>query len=377
MARLTQSDLITTQPALQDMLRRLDGKACVAIDTESNSMHAYTERVCLVQASLPGADYLIDPLSKSIELRALEPLFADAGVEKVFHACEYDVISLRRDYGFAFASVYDTMWAARILGWPRVGLADILHERFGVTMNKRWQRFNWGQRPLPADALAYARLDTRYLVRLRDLQMRELRRTDRLEEACEVFAGLSASEAAPRDELADGDNFWRVKGAHDLKPAARAVLRELVVYRDGEARRADRPPFKIIGDGTLLDIARTCPAQLDQLRRVSGMSEAQVARHGVKLLRDIARGRTAAPPRAPARQSIDRAVLERYERLREWRKQVAAQRGVDPDVIVSNAVLMTLARRRARSDGDLDGIDGLGPWRRRTYGRAMLEVLNH
>ncbi|HJW83388.1 MAG TPA: HRDC domain-containing protein, partial [Anaerolineae bacterium] len=365
MARLTQSDLITTQPALQEMLRRLGGRACVAIDTESNSMHAYTERVCLVQVSMPGADYLIDPLSKSIELRALGPLFAGEGVEKVFHACEYDVISLRRDYGFAFANVFDTMWAARILGWPRVGLADILKERFGVTMDKRWQRFNWGQRPLPADALAYARLDTRYLVRLRDLQMRELRRTGRLEEAREVFAGLAVSEAAPRDELADGDGFWRVKGVYDLEPAARAVLRELYLYRDGAARRADRPPFKIIGDNTLIEIARACPAQLDQLRRVPGMSEGQLARHGLNLLRAVARGQKASPPRAPARKSIDPTVLTRYERLREWRKQAAGRRGVDPDVIVSNAALMALARRRARSESDLEGIDGLGPWRRR------------
>jgi ribonuclease D len=330
--------------------------------------------VCLIQISIPGADYLIDPLSQSIDVSALRGVFADASVEKVFHACEYDVISLRRDYGFTFAQLFDTMWAARILGWPHVGLADILHERFGVTLDKRWQRFNWGQRPLPAEALAYARLDTQYLIGLRDVQLRELRRMDRLEEAQEVFADLAQSEAAPREEE-DGDGFWRVKGVYDLAPPARATLRELCLYRDGEARRIDRPPFKIIGDTALIEIARRGPAHVDQLRSVPGMSEGQIARYGKHLLHAVARGQKAAPPRPPARKSIDRAALDRYERLREWRKTAAAQRGVDADVVIGNAALMAVARKRPRSEDDLSGIDGLGPWRRRTYGAALLEAL--
>lgn len=358
------------------MLRELRGGPRLAIDTESNSMYAYQERVCLVQVSAPHADYLIDPLAKSIDLSVLGPLFADPSVEKIYHACEYDVISLRRDFGFAFANLFDTMWAARILGWPHVGLADILKERFGVKMDKRWQRFNWGQRPLPSDALAYAQLDTHYLIQLRDLQLRELREKDRLEEAGEVFADLAQSEAAPRDDLGNGDGFWRVKGAHDLDAIGRAVLRELYSYRDGEARRADRPPFKIIGDSALVELARRCPAHLDQLRRIPGMSEGQIARHGAHLLHAVAAGKKAAPPRLPPRRPIDPAVLDRYERLREWRKQAAQRRGVDTDVIISNATLMALAHKRARSESDFDGIDGLGPWRRRTYGQVILDVLN-
>ena len=361
---------------MEAVLRDVRGAARVAVDTESNSMYAYSERVCLVQISTPDRDFLIDPLAKAIDLSALGPLFASPSIEKIFHACEYDVISLRRDYGFTFANVFDTMWAARILGWPHVGLADILKERYGVTMDKRWQRYNWGQRPLPSDALAYARLDTHYLLRLRDLQVRELHQKDRLEEASEVFADLAQSEAAPRDEVNNGDGFWRVKGVYDLDPPGRAVLRELYLYRDAEARRADRPPFKIIGDSALIEIARRCPTQVDQLRHLPGMSEGQITRHGQHLLRAVARGKKSTPPRTPPRKSIDHAVIDRYERLREWRKQAATLRGVDTDVIVSNATLMILAKKHARAERDLEGVDGLGPWRRRTYGQAILAVLD-
>ncbi len=356
------------------MLRRLAIEPRVAIDTESNSLYAYQERVCLLQVSIPGADFLVDPLA-SLELSEMRSIFANPSIEKVLHASEYDVICLRRDFGFQLANLFDTMWAARILGWPRVGLADILRERFGAALDKRWQRYNWGKRPLPADALSYARLDTHYLLRLRDMQMKELAKLDRFEEAQEVFADLARSEAAPRDEAGAGNSFWRVKGAYDLEPAGRAVLRELYLYREGEARRLDRPPFKVVGDRTLVALAESRPTRLEHLRQVPGMTEAQIERHGRSLLHAVARGKHARPPQPPPRGGLDPAVADRYERLREWRKGVAASRGVDTDVVISNAALMTLARRNPHDLAALEGIDGLGPWRRRAYGEAILEVL--
>ena len=357
------------------MLRRARAAARVAVDTESNSLHAYRERVCLMQISIPGADFLIDPLAP-IDVSALAPLFADPSIEKVLHACEYDVICLRRDFGFRFSSLFDTMWAARILGWPRVGLADILRERFGVMLDKRWQRHNWGERPLPADALSYARLDTHYLLPLRDVQIGELQQRDRLEEAREVFADLTQAEAAPRGEVDRRDGFWRVKGAIDLDRAAQAVLRELYLYRESEARRLDRPPFKVIGDRTLIAVAEARPTRLDHLRRLPGMTAAQINRYGRHLLRAVTRGQRSSPPRPLPRKSIDPAVLSRFERLREWRKRVAVQRGVEADVIIGNAALLALAQRHPRDLDALEGIPGLGAWRRKTYGPAIIEILD-
>lgn len=375
MAHLTPPILVSDSDECQTMLRRLADQPRLAVDTESNSLFAYQERVCLVQISIPDVDYLIDPLSSSIDMRALETLFADPSIEIVLHACEYDVICLRRDFGFSFTNVFDTMWAARILGWPKVGLADILNERFGVTLDKRWQRYNWGRRPLPPEALAYARLDTHYLLPLHDIQVEELRRRERMEEAREVFAELAQSEAAPRDAAIRDNGLWRVKGIYDLEPEARAVLRELYVYRDGEARRLDRPPFKVIGDRALTAIAEARPTRLHHLRGVPGMTQSQINRHGRNLLRAVARGKKSEPPQPPPRKSIDPAVLDTYERLREWRKVAASERGVDPDVVVSNAALMAVAQQMPRRLEDMAGIEGLGPWRRRTYGRAILEAL--
>jgi ribonuclease D len=364
--------LITHTAQLNTLLAQLREHDAVAIDTESDSLYAYHEKVCLIQISIPNADFLIDPLAP-IDLQPLAPLLADANVQKVFHASEYDVMCLRRDFGFTFHNLFDTMWAARILGWPRVGLGDILQEKFGITLDKKWQRHNWGQRPIEPAALAYAQFDTHYLLRLREVQLRELQETDRLVEAREVFTDLS--RAKYNGHAFSPDDMWSIKGVWDLEGRAQAILRQLVVLRDREARRQNRPAFKIIGDRTLLQLAERAPHALDEMNGIEGMTTGQRQRYGAALLEAVARGRKDAVPTPPHRTQFDPVISARYEALRAWRKQVAAQRGVEPDVIVNNAVLMELAQRRPRTFEALPTLPWFGEWRRNTYGPDLLQVL--
>ena len=85
MTSLPHLKLVCSREDLRAMSRELCTQPAVAVDTESNSMHAYRERVCLIQFSIPGQDYIVDPLVLQ-DLAGLQPLFADAGIEKVFHA---------------------------------------------------------------------------------------------------------------------------------------------------------------------------------------------------------------------------------------------------------------------------------------------------
>jgi ribonuclease D len=372
MTHVKSPALITRTDQLDTLLTQLRQHDAIAIDTESDSLYAYHEKVCLIQISIPHADFLIDPLA-AIDLQPLAPLLADDTIQKVFHASEYDVMCLRRDFGFAFNNLFDTMWAARILGWPRVGLGDILQEHFSITHDKKWQRHNWGQRPIEPAALAYAQFDTHYLLRLREGQLRELRQTDRLAEACEVFADLSRAKYNGHEF--SPDDMWSIKGVWDLEGRAHAILRQLVVLRDREARRQNRPAFKVIGDKTLLQIAHRAPRALDEMAGIEGMTVGQQQRYGAAILEAVARGRKDPIPAPPHRPQIDQAVSARYEALRAWRKQAAAQRGVEPDVIVGNAVLMELAHRRPRTLDQLPALPWFGEWRRSTYGPALLQVL--
>jgi ribonuclease D len=372
MAQLRLPTLITHSSQLHALLNRLSGHTALAIDTESDSLYAYREKVCLIQISIPGSDYVIDPLA-AFDLSPIAPLFANERIQKVFHAAEYDVMCLRRDFNFTFSNLFDTMWAARILGWKRVGLGDILQEQFGISLDKKWQRHNWGKRPIEPAALSYAQFDTHYLLRLRDVQLRELRQLDRLEEAHEVFADLARAKYNGHEF--SPDDIWHIKGVWDLGGHAQAILRQLIILRDREARRQDRPAFKVIGDKTLVQLAEQAPQTVDRLHAIEGMTSGQIQRYGTALIEAIARGRKDPLPPPPPRPTLDPNVIARYEKLRTWRKQAAAKRGVEPDVIVGNAVLMDIAHRRPRHLADLPALPGFGPWRRRTYGQAILAVV--
>jgi ribonuclease D len=361
--------------ALAVLVGRLHPEPVIAVDTESDSLHAYYEKVCLIQFSIPGVDYLLDPLALP-DLSTVAPIFADPTVEKVFHAAEYDVAVLKRDHGFQFANLFDTMIASRMLGWPHYGLGSILDERYGVAQDKRMQRHNWASRPLSADEMEYARLDTHYLLSLRQVLLMELREAGLLAEAREMFAEVTT--AVWQGGEFDPNGFWRIRGARDLDPVGLAVLRELYLFRDREARRRDRPSFKVIADSTLVRLASARPQATGELKRVKGMSTYLIRRYGRSVLQAMARGRRAKPPRPPrnsGHQRPDARVIACYEALRAWRKKRAAQRSVDPDVILSNATLMTLARRRPGTPPELEKIEALGPVKREKYGKEILHVL--
>lgn len=363
---------IETAAALRRLAQTLAGEPVLAVDTEANSLFVYRERVCLLQLSTPQEDILVDPLAAH-DLAPLGPLFANPAQLKIFHAAEYDLLGLRRDFGFTFANLFDTMVAARTLGWPQTGLAPLLETHFGVLVNKKHQRANWGRRPLTPDMLEYARHDTRHLFALRAKLEAELTAAGRLEEAREEFERLTRLRPTPA--APDPEAFWRVTGARDLTPQQASLLRELFTYRENLAQRADVPPFKIMGDATLLELAQRAPASLLDLEPIPGMTEGQIRRYGAGVLAAIRRGQAAAPARRPRPASEPDEVRERYDRLRNWRKQKAQARGVESDVILPREALWELARRVPRAPEDLLQLEHLGPWRRQTYGAELLTLL--
>jgi ribonuclease D len=363
--------LVASEDDLQAMMQALRAQPAVAVDTESNSLYAYQERVCLIQLSVPGADYIVDPLA-GLDLSPLGEVFAELSIQKVFHAAEQDVAGLKRDFGFRFANLFDTMRAARILGWPRAGLADLLREHFGIHTDKRYQRYNWGQRPLSPEALQYAAWDTRYLLPLRDRQMRELERTGRARQAAESFARLA--QTPPAGPHYGPDAFWRVRAVYSLNEQERAVLWQLYLWRDGQARSQDRPPFRVISDDVLVRLARARPRTLAKLAALGRFPRYWLRRYGPEILEAVARGENGLVP-APPCPSYPADARERYQALREWRRRVAGARGVDPDVILPNAVLQALAARNPQTLDELAEVEGLGPWARETWGPEILQVL--
>lgn len=369
--------LVASAPALAEVQAQLAAEPALAVDTEADSLYSYFEKVCLLQFSTPGLDYVVDPLT--VDVASLRSLFSHSHIQKVFHAAEYDILSMKRDFEFTFENIFDTMIAARVLGWPNIGLGNILQERFGVSLNKKMQRADWGHRPLTAEQIAYAREDTHFLLALRDIQLEELTRLGRLDEAQEEFVRLTRVEPTPRHF--DPDGYWNMDGARDLDPTQLAVLRELYRFREHQARHEDRPPFKIATDSVILAIAQAVPENPRALSRVDHLSGFIVQRYGQSILQAVARARAApqdSPPRPRARgdSPLDNPARARLARLKEWRKKRAEARGVAPDVIVSNDVLFAAARYNPRTLEALVDASHLGPWKAREYGQEILSVLN-
>ncbi len=369
--------LVAKHSEFEEMLARLRAQPRIAIDTEADSLYSYYEKVCLIQFSIPAYDYILDTVTfKQIE--PLGTLFADPAYELVFHAAEYDILSLKRDYGFTFENIFDTMVAARILGWKQVGLGSILELQFGVRLDKRFQRADWGKRPLAPELIQYARDDTHYLLRLADLQRTQLERAGRLDEARAEFQRLTRVTWSEREF--DPNRYATLPGARELDPVSLGALRELYALREQIARQADRPPFKVLANAALVRIARTQPRTLAELSALPGIGEWFVRRHGREALHAVERGRARPQTRIPrpprgALPLADSAARERYARLKEWRKARAEARGVEPDVIVSNDALVELARVHPKTPEALEHLSALGAWKAREYGAELLQVL--
>ena len=371
---LDQPTLIRDEAAFHKLLDRLKKQTAIAVDTESNSLHAYREQVCLIQISIPGRDYLVDPLALN-DLEALAPVLADPNIVKVLHGAEYDVLCLGRDFNYRLVNMFDTRVASRTLGWKKSGLGDLLHQVFDVTVDKRFQRANWGKRPLPDEMLDYARLDTHYLLALRAHLIKELDRyklTDQVLELCEWMALVPPSENG-----FDPEAFWRISHARELSRRQAAILRELYLMRDQQARDQNRPPFKILNDPVLLLIAKHAPHSEQQLRSPIGLTQRQIDRFARSILPAVRRGRSAPLPRKPRGNHRDDDMVGRYEALREWRKGVARRRRVESDIILPRDLMEILARKVPRDRNSLKALMQPLEWRFLTYGTEILNLLGN
>lgn len=368
-------DLITTSEGVHALAQALAAEPLIAVDTESNSMYAYHEQVCLIQFSVPDFDALVDPLAVP-DLSALAPLFANPAQEKIFHAAEYDVLCLKRDFGWAFANLFDTMVAARTLGWPHVGLGAVLEQHFEVRLEKKYQRANWGERPLTPELLDYARLDTHYLIPLRQRLHADLEAAGYLLEARDEFDRLARLPGLPTRGAPGPDDFWHISGARDMPPSRAPILRELFFYREEQAEQLNRPAFRVMGDDTLCAIATEAPLTLQKLATLPGMTEGQVRRHGRAVLHAVRAGLEQPPLKPPRPVFEPDDVRDRVDRLKNWRKTLAQKRGVESDVILSREALWELARTPPTSLADLEQVAALGPYRREKYGPDLLRLLN-
>jgi ribonuclease D len=374
MEKLPPPVMIDRAENMTALLEALRGIPRIGVDTESNSLYVYHERVCLVQISSPDRDYLVDPLAVS-DISGIQKILEDPRTEKIFHAAEYDLICLRRDFGIRVRGLFDTHAAARCLGIREYGLNALLAGEFGVKLDKAMQRANWGRRPLSGRQIDYARYDTHFLLPLRDRLAQRVSSAGYEEELRDEFERLENIADLESDEPVS-DPFWRLRGVLELTPAQRAVLQALFEWREAEAERIDRPSFHVLSVETMRRLAQDAPATLEGLAR-AGLAEQALQRWGKTILQAVERGKGRTPPVPHRNGRMDDSAQARLEALRKWRKRRADARGVESDVILCRDAMFRIAKRAPQSLAELSEIPGVGAFRLAAYGTEILASLNH
>jgi len=371
---LKQTNLVWVDQSqeLHKVIDELLSQDIVAVDTESNSLYAYQEQVCLIQFSTREKDILVDALALP-DLSLLRPIFQSDKIMKVFHAAEYDLICLFRDYGFQFNFLFDTMIAARTLGYQKIGLGSLLEKYFDVHMDKKYQRANWGKRPLKPEMLEYARLDSHFLIPLAEILQKELRDSGRWSLAVEDFERLTHDIHDTTES--DEEDFWKLRGARDLNSWQAAILKSVYQFREAQAEKQDRPSFKILSHQALVDIASQAPESLEALKKLPSLNYRLVDRYGRGLINAVQEGEKAPPEIPPHNNRPKEAVLDRMDALREWRKTAGRDIGVPSDVILPKDVLNRIARENPKNVQSLQKVMEDVPYRYQHFADEIMKTL--
>ena len=363
---------IETQEAFDAAMRRVARQSIVAVDTEADSLHSYFDKVCLIQISIPGEDLIIDPL-RNLDLSAFGAVLANERITKVLHGGDYDLRILNRDFQFTTANLIDTMICAQLLGYEAIGLAALLERYFAITVDKAHQRADWAMRPLPRVMLEYAATDTRHLAALSQKMREELIAVGRWDWAQEEFARLATIRFTGKEE--DGEGFRRLKGISSFDRRSLGIARSLYDWRDGMARAADRPPFKIFGNDLIVEVARAKPGDAEALAQIKGLSPAHRKRYAREIMRKVgdalALPEEMLPEKSDARPWLrDKALESRVSKLKDVRDKKAKELKLDPGILAPRHVLTAIA-----TTGDLNQVPAMRDWQKKLLGDDLLKVL--
>lgn len=372
----TEYVLIENDADLKNIIPELKGESAIGVDLEADSMFHYQEKVCLVQISTHRLNIVIDPLSVK-DLSPLAPVFADPRIRKILHGSDYDIRSLYRDFGIEVHSLFDTQIAARFLGLRETGLASLLQEKFNVSSDKKYQKKDWSQRPLPAPMLQYGVQDTFHLLPLAGILERELMEKGRLfcvEEECELLSRVRPNSSKGRPF------FPSFKGAARLDPRSLAVLENVLVLRDQLAKRRDCPHFKVLGNKPIMEIVRIKPVTKTDLAGIKDLSLKQIDRMGRSLIEKVREGLNLpdeALPVYPKKvwQRLRSKERARVKELKSWRDRLGGKWGVDPAVICTNAQIDAIAIANPGKSEEMEGIKGVRKWQIKLFGPDFCNVL--
>ena len=351
----------------------------LGIDTEFVGEGRYRPLLCLVQVVVlddagESEVTVLDPLDgDGFDAGPLAEVLADPDVEIVLHAGRQDVALLRRVWGTELTNIFDTQVAAGFAGLrAQLGYEPLLNEILGVRLNKSASFTKWDARPLSPEQLEYAREDVLHILQL----------SGRLQERLDAMGrlGWAREECRFLEEIRDDRDadtiFEKLPRVGGLEPAIRAVARELVVWREGAAREADRPVSSVLQDATLVEIAKRRPKSAERLTQIRGLHEGTLRRRGADIVAAVERGREQPPipsgyERPAQPEPEDAPLIALAEALVRTR---ALENGLAYELMAARADLQRIVLA-VRDDTTLPDVRTLQGWRRELIGDELLALL--
>ena len=368
--------LATTARQLDEVVERVREAGSFAFDLEFVPEGRYIPELALVQVAWGDPDEpelaAIDPLE--VDVTPFAALVADEEIETLVHAAQADLAILAGSYEVAGHAIRDTQIVAAFAGYgDQIGYAALVQSLLGVRLHKGSQYTEWLRRPLSRKQLAYALDDVRYLARVWGELRGRLEGSERLAwaiEECERLAATAWRRPAP------DESYRRVKGWARLGARERGALRGLAAWREREALRGNRPPSRVLNDRSMLELARSGPANEDGLRAVRGVDEGVVRRHGSRLLDAIEQGAANPPEREPSRAPLSAAGEVWAAALHGLVRALALEAGVAPRFLGPRSEIEAVVRWWVEGDREspppLPLLEG---WRGRLAGEAILAWL--
>ncbi len=369
--------LVENPVDLNQIVAQLTQESVIGVDLEADSLFHYRESVCLLQISTKPHNFLFDTQA-ICDLSCLQPVFTNATIMKIFHGADYDIRLLHRDYGIEVHALFDTQLAARFLGIRETGLASLLKGCFGLQLDKKYQKKDWSKRPLSKEMLKYAVNDTTHLIRLASHLRNELQKKDRLswlEEECDILSKVRTHPPVK------GPLFMKFKGAAKLNSRSLAILEAILQFREDMARKMNRPAFKVLGNGPIMEMVVKKPSRIKDFDEITGINRKQINNFGPILIRKIHKAMQLPDDVLPvfakkARTStLGRKLAKRIKIIKEWREIRANDLGIDPALVCSNAQIQALVLSNLKLPKDIRKVEGIRNWQHQEFGSELCTIL--
>ena len=368
---------VTTDKDLAQVCLKLEPCEIIGVDLEADSMHCFSEKICLIQIAGPNQAWLVDPFLIN-DFSPFSQILANPEIIKVFHGSDFDVRSLDRELSVEIENLFDTEIACRFLNIKARGLGALLKSYFNIDVDKKYQKVDWSKRPLKDDMIAYSVGDVATLVELHDLLKDRLEKIGRLAWAEEEF-DLQARVKYENNHLRP--LFKKFKGAGKLDNRSLAVLEHLLEVRISQAEKKDLPPFKIMSNQSIMTMVQRRPTSVEAVLKHRALSPKQAGMYGQLCVNAIATAlalphreqpsypRTRVPRKKPQ-------VLGRIDALKKMRETASQTLAMEPGFLINNNMIAAVAADKPSSPDDLLQIPGIRNWQVEALGGKIMDTLS-